>query len=126
MWGTRMAVVLVIDDEVRFRDLVREILEEAGHQVIEAPDGKVGVRTFREHRPDLVITDLFMPEQEGIETIRRLRTEAPDVRIIAMSGGGTYGFVDTLDGLEVLGADATLRKPFRNEDLLNTVAETLA
>ena len=121
-----MALVLVIDDEGRLRELVREILEEAGHQVIDAPDGKVGLRACLEHRPDLVITDLFMPEQEGIETIRRLRTEAPDVRIIAMSGGGTYGFVGTLDGLEALGAVATLRKPFRNEDLLRRVAETLA
>ncbi|HEX2136554.1 MAG TPA: response regulator [Microvirga sp.] len=121
-----MALVLVIDDEARFRELVREVLQEAGHQVVDAPDGRVGFRMFLDHRPDLVIMDLFMPEQEGIETIRQIRAEAPDIRIIAMSGGGSYGFTDALEGVKLLGADAALRKPFRNEDLLSTVDAMVA
>ena len=103
------------------RELVREILEQAGYRVIEAPDGKAGMRAFRDHRPNLVITDLFMPEQEGIQTIRELRAEAPDTKILAISGGGTFGFSNVLAGLEHLGADGTLRKPFHRRELLSTI-----
>lgn len=122
-----MALILVVDDEPYVREFLRESLSESGHQVIEAQNGKAGLRLFRQHRPELVITDLFMPEQEGIQTIRQLRAEAAeDVRIIAISGGGTYGFVEALDGLQALGADRTLQKPFRERELLSVVSQTLA
>jgi two-component system response regulator (stage 0 sporulation protein F) len=120
-----MALVLVIDDETGMRRIVRRMLEEAGHRVMEAQDGKVGFRAFREHRPELVIVDIFMPEQEGIETIRKLRKQSPEISIIATSGGGAYG-LNLLDGLELLGADRTLSKPFRKDELLGAVEQLLA
>lgn len=120
-----MALVLVIDDQVHFRELIRKILQDAGHEVIEAQSGKAGVRAFVEHRPDLVITDMFMPEQDGIETLNHIRSAAPDARIIAMSGGGSRGFTKILEVAEHMGADRTLPKPFTQADLLGAVNQTL-
>src|SRR4051812_38765685 len=106
-----MSLALVIDDEAGIRNMVRRFLEEAGHEVIEAEGGIAGVRVFQERAPDLALVDLFMPKKEGIQTIREMRELRPDIRIIAMSGGGTFK-LDLLDGMEFLGASVTLRKPF--------------
>jgi DNA-binding response OmpR family regulator len=116
-----MAVVLVIDDEVPVRDVVRQVLEEAGHTVLEATNGKSGLWMFREMRPDLAVVDLFMPEKEGIETIRDMRTEDPAAKVIAMSGGGRHGVTALLEGMTELGATMTLAKPFQNDELLAAV-----
>jgi two-component system, chemotaxis family, chemotaxis protein CheY len=117
----RMSLVLVIDDEPALREVTRQFLEEAGHTVVEAGDGKVGLWIFRELRPDLVIVDLFMPEKEGVETIREMRTIDPTAKIVAMSGGGRFGTRQLLDGLVDLGATATLAKPFGHGELLSAV-----
>jgi CheY-like chemotaxis protein len=77
-----MALVLVVDDEVAIRDVVRQILEEIGHTVIEATNGKSGLWMFRELRPDLSVVDLFMPEKEGIETILDMRADDPAAKIM--------------------------------------------
>ena len=121
-----MPLVLIVDDEPAVRQTVREILEEEGHAVIEAPDGKAGLWLFRETRPDLAIVDLFMPEKEGIETIVDMRAANPDAKIIAMSGGGRFGTTGLLDGVTDLGATATLAKPFRREGLLAAVARAMS
>ena len=95
----------------KVRETFRVMLERAGCEVAEAGDGEEGIRAFRAGRPDVVVCDLFMPGRDGLELIRDLRREAPDARIVAMSGGG---FGDTLDMLPVaqrLGA-AVLYKPF--------------
>jgi CheY-like chemotaxis protein len=115
-----MAHLLVIDDDADVRHLIRRYLEEAGHSVIEAEDGYAGLTAFRRAAIDLVITDIFMPEQDGIETIRMLRKLRPTIRIIAISGG-IVGDRIYLREAKALGADGVLSKPFRREDLLNLV-----
>jgi DNA-binding response OmpR family regulator len=116
-----MAIILVIDDERPMRHLMARVLQRAGHTVEEAADGRTGLALFREHHPALVITDIIMPETEGIEIIRELRREDPGVPIIAVSGSNPIylGFATRL------GAAAGLRKPFSVDELLTTVSALL-
>jgi len=121
-----MALVLIIEDEADIRSLYRRVLEHAGYQVVEAPDGDVGIAFYRERHPDLVITDIIMPEKEGIETIMELRRDFPEVKIIAISGGGQA--MDPTTYLQLakgLGAAMTLAKPFSKQELLDAVHEVL-
>lgn len=120
-----MARVLIIDDDVALRTTMRKILERAGHEVIEAGDGHEGLARFREEGADVVVTDLIMPEKEGIETILELREEARDVRILAVSGGGSMEPGVRLFDATALGADASLAKPFTIEQLREAVAALL-
>lgn len=113
--------VLIIDDEAPVRLLMRRALERSGFDVTEAANGAEGIRAYRERRSDVVITDLFMPEQDGIETIQQLREEFPAARIIAMSGGSVIGPAGPLQDARLLGADATLPKPFSLDALTNTI-----
>jgi CheY-like chemotaxis protein len=114
--------IVVADDEAGVRGFLREVLELEGYEVIEAANGKQAVEAINEGHVDLVIMDLVMPEQEGIETILALRKIAPRIQIIAISGafGG-----ELLNGAKILGAVACLMKPIRVESLLVTVAEAL-
>jgi DNA-binding response OmpR family regulator len=93
--------------------------------VIEASDGRAGLRHYLLAPMDLVITDLLMPEQEGMETIQAMRRVHPQVKIIAISGGGQTGRLDFLEAAAVLGAQRTLRKPFRPRELLTAVRELM-
>ena len=120
-----MARIIVIEDEPAIRRLVVRILGRAGHEVREAGNGRDGVALHRTDPADLVITDLFMPEQDGIETIQQIREFAPGTPIIAMSGGGSRGNTDSLADAELLGAEAVLPKPFSPEDLERAVAGLL-
>lgn len=120
-----MARILVIDDETLVRDTIRQILERASYEVAEAADGKEGLVRFREQPADLVITDILMPEQEGIETIRILHKEFPQTKILAISGGGRGGKLDVLPSAEAFGAHYTLAKPFEREALLAAVRTLL-
>jgi CheY-like chemotaxis protein len=116
------ARILVADDEPGVRGFVRAVLERGGYEVVEAADGKQALRRMRAGQVDLLITDLVMPEQEGIEVIQALRRDAPGVGIIAISGafGGQF-----LKVAQALGADAVLSKPVSGELLLAKVAEVL-
>lgn len=116
-----MADILIIDDDPSMRRLMIRILTAAGHRVRDAADGKVGLDLFRQARPDLVITDILMPEREGIETICQLRTEAAKPLILAISGGGSL----YLRFATELGASAQLAKPFATAQLLQAVADLL-
>jgi CheY-like chemotaxis protein len=118
----RPARILVADDESVVRSFLRTVLEGAGYVVIEAGNGKQALKEILAGAVDLVITDLVMPEQEGIETIRALRRDAPGVGIIAISGafGGQY-----LRTAKLLGANIVLSKPVSAESLLAAVAEML-
>jgi DNA-binding NtrC family response regulator len=118
-----MALILIIDDDRDTRDVIKTTLEGAGHEVILASDGREGVKLYRDRRADLVITDLFMPNQEGIETIKQMQMEFPDSAIIAMSGRPTSGTM--LSVAKRLGATAALQKPFLPEELLKLVEQTL-
>lgn len=121
-----MATVLVIDDDPQIRRLTARILTDLHHEVIEAGDGRQGLRLVLQQRPAMVLTDILMPEKEGIELIRDIRREAPGVHIIAMSGGGTTAkAMMFLDFALALGADAVLRKPFRAAELADAVTRVL-
>ena len=118
-----MATILVIDDEEEIRKILQTILEEAGHEVSLAVNGAEGLSLFREEPVDIVITDLIMPGKEGIETIRDLRAQFPDVKIIAISGrGGSYTNAN-LDRAVMIGADRSVAKPFGVSDILRVVGE---
>lgn len=118
--------ILVIDDEESVLFVVKEMLEFEGYEVCTAPNGKVGLQLFRKDPTDLIITDIFMPEMEGLETIRELHREFPQLKIIAMSGGGESGMLSFLSYAKRFGALRTLRKPFAREELITTVRDLLA
>jgi DNA-binding response OmpR family regulator len=119
-------VVLVIDDEQLIRLQVRTALETEGFVVHEAANGNEGLTRIALVVPDVVITDILMPDKEGIETILELRRRYPTIRIIAISGGGRTGNKDFLRTAKHLGADRTLAKPFALGALLRLVREVLA
>ena len=121
-----MARVLVIEDDVEMRSMMMCTLDRAGYETIGACDGREGLTSFRRTPADLIITDIFMPEMDGVETIIELRHDFPDARIIAVSGGGRLLCGDYLPLAEKLGARRTLRKPFSPPELLKAVEETLA
>ena len=121
-----MQRVLVIDDDEQVRALLYEILERAGFEVVEASNGVEGLRLYRNQPTDLVITDLIMPEKEGVETIMELRSQFPNARIIAISGGQRAGGRDYLPIAARLGARRTVAKPFSRQEILEAVRETLA
>ncbi|MBI1774749.1 MAG: response regulator [Proteobacteria bacterium] len=116
-----MATVLVIEDDPRFRKLVRAMLEGEGHAVRTASDGLEGIDRFTRCRPDLVITDLIMPRIDGIQTISVLRGLDPSVPIIAISGGSA----DLLKLAATTGPAAILAKPFTDRALRDAVLEAL-
>jgi len=121
-----MARILLIDDDDQFRMLLRKMLEKAGYKDIEeANDGRTGMKLFRQRPFDLVITDIIMPDKEGIETIMELTSEYPQMKIIAMSGGGSVGPQGYLEMAKRLGASRTLEKPFKYSDFLDIVQELL-
>jgi len=115
--------ILVIDDDEMVRDSLATVLRDRGYDVFTAPDGYRAMAVFASARPDMILTDILMPEQEGIETIRRIRLENPEIKIIAMSGGGRIIGVDVLDLAKKLGADDVLAKPFDPEHLLRRISE---
>lgn len=121
-----MPSVLVVDDQDQVRQLIRDTLEQAGYEVAEARDGKEGLDRYRARSTDLVIMDILMPDQDGLEAIMAFRREFPDTRVIAMTGGSdATGILNFLDVAKMLGARRTLQKPFELKVLLDTVAAEL-
>jgi DNA-binding response OmpR family regulator len=118
--------ILVIDDDDQMRTLLRQVMEWAGYEVIVAGDGREGMQKQRKHAADLVITDLIMPEQEGLETITSLKKEYPEIKIIAISGGGRIGPEAYLPAAQELGADRVFSKPFDVRELAEAVKELLS
>jgi two-component system chemotaxis response regulator CheY len=118
-----MPSVLVIDDEDQIRQLIREVLEQAGYVVEEANGGKEGLERYRAGPTDVVLMDILMPDQDGLESIRALRREFPASRVIAMTGGSDMiGILNYLDVAKMLGASRTIQKPFDVNALLDAVA----
>jgi CheY-like chemotaxis protein len=117
-----VAQILVIDDDPLVRISVRAVLEGAGHSVTDADNGRSGLVQFKASRFDAVITDIIMPDMEGIETIRAIRALDPKVPVLAMSGGGRAGSADVLKSARALGADHVLHKPFEEDELLAALA----
>lgn len=120
-----MARILIIDDEPQIRSMLRLMLERGGYEVAEAPDGVEGIRQYRENPADLIITDLIMPNKDGIGMIIALKKEFPQVKIIAMSGGGVNRPEGYLDGAKKLGAECTLTKPIDRDEMMAAVKDTL-
>ena len=120
-----MPLILVIDDDDDVRDTVCELLQMAGYEVAAAPNGRVGLQMLSERAADVVITDLFMPEMEGIETIVAVRASRPWVPIIAMSGGGKWDTVQSLKTAHQLGAMETLPKPITFDALMRALRSAL-
>jgi CheY-like chemotaxis protein len=120
-----MARILIIDDEDELRSMLRQMLEQAGHEVTEAVNGAEGIQIYERDAPDLIITDIIMPEKEGVETIIALRRANPDLPIVAISGGGRLEATDFLSMAKKLGARHTLAKPFRRDQLLDAVRQCL-
>jgi len=120
-----MALILLIDDDSKIREVLQQILEHAGHEVMEASDGKEGLSLYRKRPPDLVVTDIVMPKKDGLETITDLRIEFPGSKIIAISGGGRLDPKLYLELAEGFGADHLLTKPFGHEELLEAVQDLL-
>lgn len=121
-----MAHVLLIDDDPLFRTMMRRALEGAGHEVRDAENGDVGMKMFAAEPAHVVVTDILMPEKEGIATIRELRGLGRPVTILAVSGGSDWtGRLDVLGFARRLGADDVLWKPFRAQELVDRVARLL-
>lgn len=115
--------VLVVDDQPQIRKAVRTLLADDGFEISEAIDGEAAERILSENGADVVLCDVFMPERDGLELLRRLRPRTSGVRIIAMSGGGEFhGTVDLLPLATALGAVGVLHKPFTREELLAAIA----
>lgn len=122
-----MARILVIDDDQQFLAMLRIMLEGAGHQVMTASDGSMGVENCRCQPQDLIITDIFMPEKDGLETIQELRSLNPDLKILAISGGSLcLGPKFDIHIADLMGANRTMAKPLRRTELLGVVESMLA
>ena len=117
-------VILLIDDEKPFRAVIKQVLSKAGYEVVEAANGAEGINRFNDKPADKIITDIIMPEKEGIETIIELKNAHPRLKLIAMSGGGWYGTDIDFDMAQKLGA-RTLDKPFALQELLDLIDELL-
>lgn len=122
-----MASILVIDDDIQVRTFLREILEAQGYEVREAGDGKEGVKSYRKRPADLVLCDIFMPEKEGLQTIREMHDEFGTMKIVAMTGGNPqFSQVDFLHVAKKCGAVATLHKPLQTSKLIEALKEILS
>ncbi|MDH3393490.1 MAG: response regulator [Desulfobulbaceae bacterium] len=120
-----MKRILVIDDDTQIREMLREILVKEGYEVAVAENGKDAIAIQQASPCDVIITDLIMPEQDGVETIMEFIQKDPTAKIIAISGGGRIGPRDYLEMAEALGAKKTFYKPFKRQDILTAVKELL-
>ena len=120
-----MAKILLVDDDQQVRNMLKLTLERAGHAIVEADNGNIAVQKFQRNDIDLVITDIVMPEKEGIETIMELRSLDPAVKIIAISGGGRINPDDYLNWARRFGVRHTFKKPVDRAQLLEAINELL-
>lgn len=121
-----MPTILVIDDDAPIREMLKKTLAREGHTVAEAENGREAIKAIENATPGLVLTDIVMPEQDGIETIPLLRRRFPGIKIIAMSGGGPMRAEELLYISKKLGADGCLAKPFSNDVLLAEIQRVLS
>jgi DNA-binding response OmpR family regulator len=121
-----MSSILIIDDEATFREALSLTLKEVGYSVLEARNGREGLELLRNEPADLVLLDVFMPEKDGLETLKEIRRLQPATRIIAMSGGGSNRSLDILQVAGFLGARRTLAKPFELHELMTVVRAELS
>lgn len=120
-----MGRILLIEDDPQVRSLIREVLERAHHEVVEAINGIEGEKIFRSTPTDLIVMDILMPEKEGLETIRNLRVDFPHIKIIAISGGLPHFPIDLLALAKKFGACRTMLKPMEIDALQKIVEEEI-
>jgi len=120
-----MTRILAIDDDIEIREMLQQLLERAGYEVLVAPDGKEALKLHHVKPVNLIITDIVMPEKEGLETIMEFQRQSPGVKIIAISGGGKIEANEYLNLAKMLGAQKTFSKPFELKKLLVEVRELL-
>jgi DNA-binding response OmpR family regulator len=120
-----MARILVIDDDPHMRGMLKKYFERTGHEVLVAEDGSAGISLHKSDPADIIITDMVMPEKEGLETILELQKDFPSVKIIAISGGGRIGPKDYLAMAHRFGAARTFSKPFALSDIGAAVEDLL-
>jgi len=120
-----MARILVIDDEPSILLMIKKMLEREGYQVDTAIDGGEGMEMFKKFVPDLLITDIIMPQKEGLEIILDLRKKYPELKIIAISGGGRIGPEGYLPSAKIFGADCVFQKPLVKNEFLAAIAQLL-
>jgi CheY-like chemotaxis protein len=123
--GTPLAHILVVDDDEIVRRSICKMLEAEGHDVQEAKTGSEGIALFQQNTFDLLITDIFMPEKDGLEVIQELRKQTSHIKILAMTGGGTIGKLNLLPQAKAFGATATIYKPFTRDELVLTINNIL-
>ena len=121
-----MKRILIIDDDFHVRDMMERLLRRAGYDAQLAANGAEAVKMHRENPMDLVITDIIMPEKEGLEIITEFRRDYPSVKLIAISGGGRIGPTNYLKMAKLLGAERTFAKPVDTPQLLSAIEELLA
>ena len=120
-----MTKILVVDDELTIRSLFEEVLKDANHSVKSASNGKEALAILKKETFDLLITDIIMPELDGLELIREIRKTSPDIKIIAMSGGGRLSASKYLPVAGKIGAHKVLKKPVSIDDLVDCVNSLL-
>jgi YesN/AraC family two-component response regulator len=118
--------ILVVDDEPMVREGLKLALEMEGYAAITASDGNEALKLVERNKPNLIITDIIMPDRDGIEVICSVRKKNPDIKIIAISGGGRISASDHLRAASQLGANAILAKPFTTDQLLNEIRKIFA
>lgn len=120
-----MPRILVIDDEPSILLMIKKMLEREGYLVDTANDGREGLELFEKNKPDLLITDIIMPQKEGLEIILELRKKNPELRIIAISGGGRIGPEGYLPSAKIFGANMVFQKPLVKNDFLSAINKLL-
>ena len=117
-----MAKILVLDDELSILLMLKKMLEKAGHEVDIALNGREGMELFEKNKPDLLISDIIMPEKEGLETIFQLKKKYPELKIIAISGGGRIGPEGYLPSAKFFGANLIFQKPLIQKEFMHAVS----
>ncbi len=121
-----MGKIIIIDDEPYILLMLKKMLERAGHEVDLASNGKQGMEIFEKENADLVITDIIMPDKEGLEIILEMKKQRPDLKIIAISGGGRISPESYLECATHFGASRVFQKPFKQKELVSAVNELIA
>jgi CheY-like chemotaxis protein len=121
-----MSRLLLIEDDVSLRRMLAQMLTRNGYTVSEARNGRVALKVLAETPVDIVVTDMIMPEMEGVETIRHLRREYPSIKIVAISGGGISSADSYLEIAKKMGVHRTLAKPFTPDELMTAIREAAA
>ena len=120
-----MSKILLVDDDPSFRKATARSLVKSGYEVVECENGEDALRALNQSKPDLVVTDIVMPDMEGIELIMALRKKAPDIKVIAISGGGRNEPTQYLTTAKMMGASASIAKPFEPDVLVSEIVRLL-